>query len=187
MKIAISLAMMAASVWAMPASAQTNSGLRTELKLGKDSSSLAFFGMNLSKSGLLYGGEIGYDVQVTPTLSLGLDAEATASSIRYPIKMAYVPTTYTLSVARDLYTGARLTLVGAKNFNIYLKAGYANGRTSLNTALLHYPNNSPGFRKGIGAQYSVTPHLYVSAEYRHTQYGEAVSRQQIVSGLGYRF
>jgi outer membrane immunogenic protein len=44
-----------------------------------------------------------------------------------------------------------------------------------------------GVRVGVGAQYQFSKTIYGSVEYRYSNYQDNLSRNQVLTGIGYRF
>ncbi|NOW45351.1 outer membrane immunogenic protein [Novosphingobium sp. SG751A] len=181
MKALASAVLAAAALAAAPAHAEAARGPRVEAKIGYDSTSVGFFGWSISRSGFTYGGEIGYDLPVSKNVSLGADAEVTGVTTEYHNAQ------YTLKFGRDLYAGGRITLSAARNVNLYAKVGYANARSIETLGPLRASGNGDGVRAGVGAQYLFNRNVYASVEYRYSNFQDNVSRNQVLTGLGYRF
>jgi outer membrane immunogenic protein len=159
-------------------------------------------------SGLLYGGDLGYDVALN-RFRLGAEAEVTGSTA----DVSNAPTSAAalgygrVKQGRDLYLGARLGYVVAPTTLVYAKGGYTNGRLDLTanngtvTTGNHY--NLDGYRVGAGVEQQIGRHTYAKLEYRYSNYGDArleyasggntnnfsvdTDRHQIVAGVGVRF
>lgn len=174
MKIKLALIASIGCSISSPAYAKPVSGARVELIGGYDSSSLKVVptppvsvgpplvspGLatpapySLHASGVTYGAIVGYDIPVTNTVSIGLDAEISGSSADITNKtqsqtftvFAFVPfgppltpsniVGYeTLSIKRDLYVGGRVTIPVTNRLNAYAKVGYTNLRLKYTLAL----------------------------------------------------
>jgi outer membrane immunogenic protein len=175
-------AMLVALAAATPAMA--DAGPRVEALVGLDRVSLDQ-GQNglgsYNKTGFSYGGAVGYDWQMAPLVSLGVDGEIDGSTARYNNGSSRV------NAGRDLYIGGRATLAVSPLTNIYAKVGYADGRISANVPGYVLTGNHDGVRFGVGAQQSLAPRIYALLEYRHTSYQDNFSRNQLMTGLGFRF
>ncbi|MBB3953680.1 outer membrane protein [Novosphingobium sediminicola] len=174
---ALALAILASA----PAHAEAARGPRIEAKVGYDSTSIEFVGWSVSPSGFAYGGEVGYDLPVSKNISLGADAEITGTTTQYRMG------DYKLEFGRDLYAGGRITVAATRNVNLYAKVGYANLRSIETLGPLGVTGNGDGVRFGGGAQYLFDKNFYASVEYRYTNYQANVSRNQVLTGIGYRF
>lgn len=162
-----------------------------------------------SIDGLLYGGGIGYDVNLGG-LVVGVEGELTDSTGK---------TKFTdggfegfglgqVKAGRDWYAGARVGYVVSPNALIYAKGGYTNARFNVvgsdGTTTLRESFDTDGWRVGAGAEVALNNNVYTKLEYRYSNYGRAevdfggdipdsdrfdvdVDRHQIVAGVGYRF
>lgn len=181
MKKLIAVVMTATALCSTAAHAEAANGPRIEAKIGYDNASIDLGGLSISRAGFAYGGELGYDLPVAQNISVGVDAEVIGSTAKYTYGA------YSVNVGRDLYAGGRLTVAATKNLNLYVKAGYANGRLTAQGPGFKVSDNGDGFRAGVGAQYLIDRNLYASIEYRYTTYQDDFSRNQVLTGLGYRF
>lgn len=180
--LAAPVAVLASVMAATPALA--DSGPRVEALVGWDRVSLdeGQYGLGTySKSGFSYGGAVGYDWALAPLVSVGVDGEIDGSTARYNYGGSGVQT------GRDLYIGGRATLSVTPITNIYAKVGLADARISANTPGVYMTGTHDGVRFGVGVQQSLAPHVYALLEYRHTSYQDDLSRNQLLTGLGFRF
>ncbi|WP_068084894.1 outer membrane protein [Novosphingobium rosa] len=166
------------------APAQAETGPRAEALVGWDRVSLDEGDNGLGtyhKSGLSYGGAIGYDYQIAPLVSIGADAELTGSTARYRGGNS------SLTAGRDFYFGGRATVSVSPLTHVYAKVGYANGRINYNVPGYSVSTNGDGVRFGVGVQQTIAPRIYVLAEYRYTSYQDNFSRNQLMTGVGVHF
>lgn len=158
--------------------------------------------------GLVYGGDIGYDVALG-SLVVGAEGEITGSTSKVsnsPLDAAALGYGRVKS-GRDLYAGVRVGFLAAPSTLIYAKGGYTNARLDLTasdgttTTGEHF--NLDGYRLGAGVEQSIGSHTYAKVEYRYSNYGNArfeyangantnnfdvdTDRHQIAVGVGYRF
>jgi outer membrane immunogenic protein len=162
----------AATAFASPAMAQDNTapaGFRVEALVGYDHAGA--FGQH--GDGVLFGVGAGYDFAVNPTISLGVDAEASDSTTKDS----------GISAARDLYAGGRINFAVSPRANLYIKGGYTNARLKG----FGGSANLDGFRVGAGGQVIVAGKTYVGAEYRYSNYESDFSRHQVALTVGTRF
>jgi outer membrane immunogenic protein len=144
-------------------------GFRVEALAGWDRASAD----GNSKSGFVFGVGAGYDFAVSNTISLGVDAEASDSTVK----------DNGVKAGRDLYAGGRVNFAVGDKTNLYLKAGYTNARVTGGG----FGENLGGFRAGVGGQYVFSGKAYVGAEYRYSNYQSDFDRHQVVLTLGTRF
>jgi outer membrane immunogenic protein len=164
-------------------------------------------GDNQTADGLVYGGDIGYDMAYRG-LVVGVEGEVTGSTAK--VNNNPVDTNAfgygRVKAGRDLYVGARVGTLLSPTTMLYVKGGYTNGRldltrnNTLTTTDRHF--NLDGFRVGAGVEHSIGK-AYVKAEYRYSNYGNArleyangantdnfsvdTDRHQVVVGAGVRF
>ncbi|QPQ55911.1 porin family protein [Allosphingosinicella flava] len=198
MKYLYATAAIAASLVAAPAFAADISGARIEGIVGYDSPKVSGlekeiqeFGIDVDADldGILYGVGIGYDFAVGNNISLGVDAEYSDSSSDFNLKNG--DELVTISFARDLYVGSRITTAVSDSFNLYGKLGYTNARASVG----YYDgdegfgiiDNIDGVRAGFGGQFALGGNSYVGLEYRYSNYESDLERHQVAATLGFRF
>ncbi|MEO5810008.1 MAG: outer membrane beta-barrel protein [Sphingomicrobium sp.] len=138
-KYLISAAVVAGAFAATPALADAPQGPRVELVGGLDILRGRIPGIgqvtHLEDGGYLYGIGAGWDFAFTPTISAGLDIEASGSSAR--LRKDYVNAIdycgdgcmadvhYRAKPGLDAYIGGRLSFALTDVANAYLKAGYS--------------------------------------------------------------
>ena len=189
-RVIVLSAVSAVATFATPALAQTvtaPTGGRVEAIVGYDRPKIEIDGTNdkIKDSGALYGIGAGYDVAVTPSLSIGADVEASDSTAKK--KFDDGVTTASLSAGRDLYAGARVTVPVSSRANLYVKGGYTNFRVKGEVDGASDSRNLDGWRVGAGGQVNVAGKAYVGGEYRFSKYQDNVDRQQVALTLGTRF
>ncbi|MES2057970.1 MAG: outer membrane beta-barrel protein [Pseudomonadota bacterium] len=158
--------------------------------------------------GLLYGGDIGYDVALG-SLVIGAEGEVTGSTSKAsnnPINAAALGYGR-VKAGRDLYAGVRVGFRATPSTLIYAKGGYTNARLDLTanngtvTTGQHF--NLDGYRLGAGVEQALTAKTYAKIEYRYSNYSKArfeyangantnnfdvdTDRHQIAVGVGFRF
>jgi len=176
------------AVTAFPAAAQAPTpdrfaGFRVEAIAGWDNDRIG--------SGAAFGGALGYDRRVGRRVLLGVEGEATDSSIHYCRDYPSFGFRQCQDFGRDLYLGGRIGLQLSDTLMLYGKAGYANGRINLRI----YDSSGSGaghvdmdgFRLGAGLERAIGRNMVVKAEYRYSYYELGVERHQVVGGLGFRF
>ena len=138
-------------------------------------------------SNLLYGGVIGYDVNVNGAV-FGVEGEYADSDAKDNFG------TISVKTGRDLYAGVRIGGQVANNVLLYAKGGYTNARvkTTLNDGT-PFPAESgklDGYRLGAGVETSFQGFI-ARAEYRYSSYEHILDgkpeRHQAALILGYRF
>jgi len=173
---------------ATPAHASNHGGGRIEALVGWDhpSISLEDFGINddLNADGIVFGIGAGYDFEVSPTASIGIDLEASESTADFNFDDGV--DTAEISVGRDLYVGGRVTIAASPTANVYFKAGYTNTRFRFDLNGATDSANADGVRGGLGAQFALGGNAYVGGEYRYSNYEADLSRHQAVLIFGFR-
>ena len=196
------LAMAAATV-AAPAFAQNDStfhgGARIEGRAGWDSVSIGVDGDHGSKSGVSYGGEVGYDA-VLSGFVLGAYAGIDGSTVKECIEDVGVERACA-KAGRNITAGIRAGGRIGRGL-LYVKGGYSKGRITVKYEDLVHPVNNfnegangDGFHVGAGYEVNVTDHVYVKGEYVFTKYSVGddfgsdvdLHRHQVVAGVGFRF
>lgn len=131
-----------------------------------------------SIDGLLYGGEIGYDMPVGNNLVVGAEAELTDSTAKWTAQGAQ-PNTFNLgrvSAGRDVYVGARVGYAMSPKTMLYVKGGYTNARYAMlasdGTTTLDQRIDLDGYRVGGGLEYAFSPKTFGRIEYRYSHYGK---------------
>ena len=159
------------AVAATPAAAQTAApftGARIGATLGYDHVN--------DKGGFTYGGAFGYDAAIAPKITLGGEATFEDSTGKGEYDAVHA--------SRDVAISGRIGYVLTPKILGFAKVGYDT--TRFESAGAH--TNLEGVRYGGGLEYAVTPHTYVSAEYRRTDYEDGIgSRNAAIAGFGYRF
>lgn len=197
MRFLIASALLASAAIATPAFAQDAPAPATDKPFqgfsitaitGVDSASA--FGE--SGTGVIYGGQVGYDIQSGKAV-FGLEGEVAGASTKYCFNPS-ATTQFCDKAGRDLYAGARVGYVVGNATMIYVKGGYTNARDSVSyTDSVTPANNSKGagnqdgFRAGVGVETKLGTNLVAKAEYRYSNYANTYSRNQGVVGLGFRF
>ncbi|HJT39275.1 MAG TPA: porin family protein [Sphingobium sp.] len=127
-------------------------------------------------SNLLYGGVIGYDVNVNGAV-FGVEGEYADSDAKK----------FGVHTDRDLYAGVRIGGVVVPNVLAYAKGGYTNARfeDAAGDGI-----KLDGYRLGAGLETTIQGFI-ARAEYRYSSYehiaGTKPERHQAALILGYRF
>lgn len=144
---------------------------------------------NETNSELGWGFAAGYDVPLGTNLIAGFEAG---------ISFADDAFSFVDGTSRRSYDGTRdISLMGRLGTRLgsnalgYLTAGYTNYRTAesveIDDVLTTRTVNLDGLRLGAGLEVALTPSTYLKSEYRHSIYEDDISRDEILTGIGFRF
>lgn len=162
------------------------------------------------KTGLSYGGAIGYDLPLTEHITLGVEFGVSTTTNKYTntgltsgnFNVAQV------NAGHDISFGARLGYAFNMKTQVFAKLAYTNthfGVTGTDGSEVLYEGISAnGARLGIGIEHHLTRAIYVKIEYDRSQYGSGPynydkttpdastfvlrdSRDQLVTSIGLRF
>lgn len=164
-------------------------------------------GQKQSIDGMVYGGEIGYDMPVGTNLVVGIDGEVTGSTARW--RQGPEVNTFNLgrvSAGRDFYVGGKIGYAVSPKVMFYAKGGYTNASYKLQgtdgQTSEDYRITASGYRVGGGIEYAFSPKTFGRIEYRYSNYGRAnfnfdgntsqrfnidTDRHQVVASYGLRF
>ncbi|HYG48305.1 MAG TPA: outer membrane beta-barrel protein [Allosphingosinicella sp.] len=163
-------------------------GFRAELLGGFDTD-----GYN---DGVVYGGRVGYDFKAGRRFLLGIEGEVNGLTTDDALQSPFPP----LSTGNgpEAYVGGRATFILSSRFRLFGGGGYS--RTKQGNFVLLDPDPAPlgtlgtirrsydGFRLSAGGQFLLGRRAFIGAEYRFSDYeGFAVSREQVVGSIGFRF
>lgn len=162
-----------------------------------------------SVKGLVYGGAVGYDVDLGSVV-VGGEAELTDSTADSDPDNAF--TTFGLGevdAGRDIYVGARVGFKAAPRTMVYGKAGYTNARFNFvgtdGTTDYSRSIDTDGYRLGAGVEQKFGRNTFAKLEYRYSNYKEGevdfeadnipdsdrfgidTDRHQVVASVGLRF
>ena len=200
MRATILILASAAAFAATPAFAQEESrsftGPRVEATFGYDSTQ-ADVGLPSdqdSVDGVRVGGAIGYDLPIGSTFTIGAEA-GIGWQVSGKAEAQIGTTNLRVTTGRDIDVSLRLGAKVAPRTLLFVKAGYANSEFRLRTTIggvggnsvSHISDEEDGYRLGAGVEQMLGDHLYAKAEYRYSDYGDDISRHQLLVGAGYRF
>ena len=144
--------------------------------------------------GFLYGGVIGYDVNVNGAV-FGVEGEWAESNTKSSASDMFVAgDSLRISTGRDLYAGVRIGGEVAQNVMLYAKGGYTNAKAKASfdngVSVVSDSDKLEGYRLGAGVETNIKG-LLARLEYRYSDYGEFrgidVERHQVAAIVGYRF
>ncbi|HEX7743316.1 MAG TPA: porin family protein [Sphingobium sp.] len=145
-------------------------------------------------SGLLYGGVVGYDINVNGAV-FGLEGEYADSDVKESATDVVVSgDSLSVRTSRDLYAGVRIGGQIAQNVLVYAKGGYTNARfkATYDDGVVVDSDSLKldGYRLGAGVE-TTFQGFTARAEYRYSRYESLGTvnpeRHQAALILGYRF
>lgn len=149
-----------------------------------------------NEDGLLYGGVVGYDVNISGAV-FGLEGEYSDSSTKTSFNDVFIlGDTVSARTGRDLYAGIRIGGEIAPNIMLYGKGGYTNAKikAAYNDGVDTFRDSGKldGYRLGAGIETTYSG-LTGRLEYRYSSYGKLentdidLQRHQLALLVGYRF
>ncbi|MBT2245980.1 porin family protein [Sphingobium sp. BHU LFT2] len=146
--------------------------------------------------GLMYGGVIGYDINLGGAV-FGLEGEYADSETKDGVSDVLVPGDFVgLKAGRDLYAGIRIGGEIAPNVMLYGKGGYTNAKVKAvyDDGLVSVSDSDEleGYRLGAGVETTMSG-FTTRVEYRYSSYGKYrdtgidFQRHQVALLVGYRF
>lgn len=189
-------------------------GPRIEVQVGWDrptaslsvSDGVSTYSESAGKSGVTFGGEIGYDVPLSPISFAGVYGGVSGATTKECGEYLVAGDEACISAGRNFTAGLRAGFLVSNSTAIYAKGGYSNGRINLSYADPSDPTdnfkvggNLDGYHVGAGVEFGMQSRLYGKVEYVYSNYGEysyvdgtdsltlGLDRHQVVAGLGYRF
>jgi outer membrane immunogenic protein len=180
---------------AVPAAAQTTGGAHVDAQLGWDHlpvpDQTGSTGIEPSRNRLIFGVGGGYDINLTPNILVGIDANYDAGSTTGCESSVVVSDDLSCGkMVRDVDVGGRIG-VHAGRALVYARAAYDNvllrSSYTLTPGAAVASNDYGGFRLGAGVELPVMGPVYAKAEYRWTDESSIPNQQQIVTGIGIHF
>lgn len=157
------------------------------------------------KSGVAYGGEIGWDVAISSIGFIGAYAGIEASSTKECAEV-FGGDEACLKAGRNISAGLRGGFMIGQNAGVYAKGGYSNGRLRVTYEDPAFPaddfdlgDNLEGFHLGAGVEVGMSSGAYGKIEYVYTDYSDyeysdgtvgiraGLTRHQVLAGIGFRF
>lgn len=153
-----------------------------------------------SGGGVVGGGQVGYNFQLTPMFVIGLETDFQGTSISSGAGGGLVnPVRRVVDDFGTVRARVGVTLPGWSQLLVYGTGGFAYGDVRLNHGWLGNLHGSAiGWSAGGGAEYAVLPNWSVKAEYLYTNLGNdawgGVNRAEhhvnfhtVRAGVNYRF
>lgn len=159
---------------------QTNGGVVSEATAKSD--------------GFAYGGQIGYDFRLSPSVVLGAEVALTGRSGDNNFD------DFDLSQGRTISTTARLGFLTDPAGLAYVRGGYANARYTLDDGFDRISENRDGYTIGAGYERMVAQNVSARVEYNYSDFGTDdlgatfgnsaeldYSRHAVTAGVNFRF
>lgn len=163
---------------AAPAAAAADfAGPRIELRAGWDRAGID----GETEDGVVYGGGIGYDVALSDTATLGVEAGVDFATTDVAVGGGE------LQVKRDIEAGVRLGFKVGEQALLYAKAGYTNARVTAEAFGFSLSDELDGVRVGVGGEYAYGERGFAKVEYRYSNYESGFERSQLLLAIGTRF
>lgn len=194
----------------LPVDAAVFAGVRLEAQVGwdafrnRDADDLVFGRGSGGRDGIVYGGELGFDVPFGRRATIGGYAGLEGSSVDSCYGDAVV--SICTKPRLGLTLGGRLGLAVSPDALLYVKGGYSLTRLRLDAFDRLNPVNSvrstgnlDGFHLGAGAEAALSRRVYGKLEYVYTRFGHYedrdigldsgnvnIDRHQVKAGVGLR-
>jgi outer membrane immunogenic protein len=202
----------AAILAASAASAQAEIGLRADVHAGwdqvtvKGDAQVGNQGASAKErdSGVVYGGEIGYDYNLG-VASVGLYAGIQGASTK-ECSEVYAEVETCAEAGRNITLGARAGVNVTPSTLLYVKGGYSNGQLRMkfidhvdSAKSFGVNEDMDGYHLGAGAQMTFLSGLYAKLEYVRTDYSDykitsgsatlkgGIDRDNVIFAVGMRF
>lgn len=146
------------------------------------------------KDGFSYGGQIGYDFRVNPSVVFGVEAALTGRSGENFLNDGI--DIYRLTQGRTISTTARLGFVTDPQGLIYARGGYANAKFNLDDGGTTFTENRDGWTIGAGYERAISQNVSARLEYGYSDFGRdrlgaatdlTYKRHAVNAGLNFRF
>lgn len=135
-----------------------------------------------SKDGVNFGGQIGYDFKLTPSVVAGVEVALTGRTGESFIDDG--TTVYRLTQGRTISTTARLGVLTDPQGLLYARGGYSNARFNLDDGGLTLSGNRDGWTLGAGYERALTQNVSARLEYGYSDFGR--DRLTAAADLKYR-
>lgn len=154
-----------------------------------------------SNDGLTYGGQLGYDLRLSPTVVLGGEVALTGRTGTGTLSDGI--NTYELRQGRTVAATARLGYLGTPNDLFYVRGGYANANYKIDTAFGgDVSADRDGYTIGAGYERMLARNVSARVEYAYSDFGSDKSfgiagpnavaelkyrRHAVTAGVNFRF
>lgn len=135
-----------------------------------------------SKDGFSYGGQVGYDFRINPSVVFGIEAALTGRTGESFIDDGL--DVYRLTQGRTISTTARLGFMTDPQGLLYARGGYANAKFNLDDGGVRFSENRDGWTIGAGYERALTQNVSARLEYGYSDFGR--DRLSAAADLKYR-
>lgn len=122
-----------------------------------------------SSSGLLYGGQVGYDFRLASPLVFGIEASLTGRTGSRILDDGV--NSFRLTQGRTIGTSARLGVLVGRDSLFYGRLGYANAQFRLREGALSATENRDGYTLGLGYEQAFARNVSARVEYGYSDFG----------------
>jgi outer membrane immunogenic protein len=152
------------------------------------------FSSTNKKDGFAYGGQIGYDFPLSPSVVLGAEVGLTGVTGNTQFS------TFNLKQGRTIDATARLGLRAGPAGLVYARGGYANARYTAEFGTDRVSENRDGYTLGVGYEQQLSRNVSARIEYNYSDFGRdnlggnfatvsdlSYKRNAITAGANFRF
>lgn len=168
--------------------AEAFSGFRGEARIGYETPTVSGDGdVYKIGSAASFGGEIGYDVAVSRTVTFGPYVQYELSSVEL------CDGGDCLGEKGNLTAGGRIGVAVGGKTALYVKLGYSSIELEASSGGVSESDSLGGVYGAFGAEFSVTKNVYINIEGSYADFGELydsginLQRRQVAAGVGFRF
>lgn len=153
-----------------------------------------------NKSGFGYGGQIGYDFRLSPSVVLGTEVDLTGRTGTGRIGGGG----FDIKQGRTIAATARLGFLVTPEGLLYARGGYANSRFTVSNGVMEDSHNRDGYQIGVGYEQQLQTNVSARLEYAYSDFGRTnigslaqnsgptdtsvkYRRNAVTAGLNFRF
>lgn len=142
-----------------------------------------------SNDGFAYGGQVGYDFRLSPTVVLGAEVALTGRTGRGTLDVGDF--SYDLRQGRTVSATARLGYVVDPGALVYVRGGYANAQYKLDGGFTSFSVDRDGYTIGAGYERMMAKNVSARVEYGYSDFGSdklfgGIAGPNAVAELKYR-
>ena len=122
-----------------------------------------------TSDGFAYGGQVGYDLRLSPRTVFGIEASLTGRTSRNGFDDGFA-NAYDLRLGRTVNATARAGFLIQPGGLLYVRGGYSNARFELNDSAGRISQDRDGYTLGVGYEQAITRALSARLEYNYSDY-----------------